>query len=172
MSNVIEEAAAKAAGKFAAVQATVRGLRGVFRKLAEEHKEVAILLKRAGTTTDSAKRVNLWAKVRAEMTAHERAELQEVYPDFEAHPALIEVVTVHELEAKEMMTLIERLDRTAIDSPQWVLVLRAIEQVWMKHAEREESQFFPRIQGVIGNARAEELELRYVYARTAILDGL
>lgn len=169
MSNPIEEAAAKAAGKFAAVQATVRGLRGVFRKLAEEHREVAVLLKRAGTAPDPIKRSKLWARVRAEMTAHERAELQEVYPDVEAHPALCDVVTVHELEAKELTKLVAKVDGTKTESTQWALLLGAVEQVWLRHTDREENQFFPRIQGVIGNTRAEHLEVRYIATKQALM---
>jgi hemerythrin superfamily protein len=169
MSNAIEEAAAKAAGKFAAVQATVRGLRGVFRRLAEEHKEIAILLKRAGATNDPKKRASLWARVRAEMTAHERAERQEVYPDFEAHAALSDIVTVHDLEATELSTLIAKIDSTRSDCMQWVAFLKLVEQIWIRHAAREENQFFPRIQAVIGSTRAETLEVRYMATKQTLL---
>lgn len=171
MSNAIEEAAAKAAGKFGVLQATVRGLQGVFRRLAQEHKEVAILLKRAGATSDVMKRAKLWAKVHAEVTAHERAELKEVYPDFEVHPALVDVAAVHELEASELKHSVEKLQGVQVASPQWVSMLRAMEHVWTRHAQREENDFFPRIQGVIGNTRALQLEVRYAATKSALLSA-
>lgn len=172
MPSAIEEAAANAAGKFAALQGTVRGLKGVFRRLAYEHKEAGVLLKRAGATTDLVKRSHLWTKVRDEMVAHEQAELKEVYPDFEAHPALIDVVAVHELEANEIQALVAQLNETPADSPDWLAVLETLEQRWGVHAAREEGQFFPRIQGFIANVRAEELEQRYAWTKNAILDEL
>lgn len=172
MANVFEEVIAKAAGKLGALKAKVNGLDGVFRRLTEEHKEVAILLQRAGMSTDTEKRDELWSTIRQELTAHEQAELQVLYTELESHPALTEIVRQHESDADKLQVLIANLDSAAPSSAQWEGCLRQLEHAVLKHAEREEEHFFPKAQEFIGEERAEQLEYKYLQAKKVLIRGL
>lgn len=172
MPNVFEETAAKAAGKFGGLQAAIGGLHGVFRRLAEEHKEVATLLNRASMCSDVEERVDLWGTIREELMAHEHAESQVVYPEVEMHASLVEIVRQHDSEAEQLEAFIHNVDRSSIASVQWEGSLKQLQEAVLHHAEREERHFFPRIQEVIGEQRAEALGERYVAAKEALLHGL
>lgn len=172
MPNIIEETAAKAAGKFGALKAAMSGLHGVFRRLAEEHKEVATLLARATMSSDAEKRADLWGKIRQELTAHEHAESQVVYPEFEMHASLVDIVRQHDSEAEQLEAFIQNVDRAPIASVQWEGSLKQLQEAVVRHAEREEQHFFPRVQEVIGEQRAEALGERYVAAKETLLHGL
>lgn len=171
MSNMFEDAVTKAVAKLGSIKAKVNGLDGVFRRLTEEHKEVAILLQRAGMSTDAEKRAELWSKIREQLTAHEQAELQVVYTAFEAYPALTELVRQHEADADKLQALITNMDTSPAASAQWEGCLRQLEHAVLKHAEREEEEFFPRAQEIIGEDRAQQLEYPYLQARKVILRG-
>src|SRR5262245_63544279 len=99
MPNIMEEFAAHTAGKVGAVAARVKGLTGVFNKLAEQHKEVSALLKRVSMSHEPAKRLELWRMIRTNLLSHERAELREVYPAFQSHPELENIAQQHEQQA-------------------------------------------------------------------------
>lgn len=159
---------ARAAAKIGAVQATARGLHGVFKRLSEEHKEISTLLMRAAMTSDIAKRAELWPLIRDELVAHEQAELQEVYPDFEWHPSLVDVVRTHEGDGARLQAFVRELDSLTFDSPLWHPTLLKLEAVVNAHAEREEELFFPRVQAILGAERVAELDARYLATRVAI----
>lgn len=172
MPNVIEESITKAAGELGSFKAKVNGLDGVFRRLTEEHKEVAILLQRAGMSRDPNERAEVWGKVRQDLRAHEQAELQIVYSELELHPALSEIVRRHEAEAEQLQVLIANVDAASFSSAQWEGSLNQLEQAVLQHAEIEEEEFFPRAQQVIGEERAQQLEYKYLQAKKVIIRGV
>jgi hemerythrin superfamily protein len=172
MPNIIEETAAKAAGKVGAIRAAFNGLDGVFRQLADEHKQVATLLASATMASTPEKRADLWGKIRQELTAHEHAERQVVYPEFEMHASLMKVVSEHEAEADELELLIRNVDTCALSSSEWEAHLKLLQKAVVHHATREEKEFFPQAQEVLGEQRVEELEKRYLSARRVLLEGL
>ncbi len=172
MSNILQQAILKAAAKLSAVQPPTNGLHGVFKRLAEEHKETATLLRRAALAPDIDERAALWNTLRDQMLAHEQAELQEVYPDFEWHPSLIDVVQIHEEDADRLQSLVRALETLMFDAPQWEATILKLGAFMSAHAEREEELFFPQVQNIIGKDRAEELDIRYVATKKAILDVL
>ena len=75
-------------------------------------------------------------------------------------------------EAEQLEAFIQTVDRAPIASVQWEGSLKQLQEAVVRHAEREEQHFFPRIQEVIGEQRAEALGERYVAAKEALLHGL
>jgi len=90
MASIIEDTVAEAMGKLGRVRAKFNGLQGIFSLLMEEHKQLATLLARAEMSTDPEKRAELWAKIRPELLAHERAEAQTLY-DVGSLPELVQL---------------------------------------------------------------------------------
>lgn len=169
MPNLIEQASAKVAGKLGGVQASLSGLKGVFRKLAEEHMEVAVLLKLATETHDAEKRADLWTKLRAELVSHERAEINHVYPEFLPPTDGADLGEAHEAEADELEALVAELDALAFDVDEWQPAVERLQQAVLRHAAREEEHYFPRLQEAIGETRTIELEELYLRAKLAIV---
>ena len=89
MSNPFQDLVAKVTGKAAGVEARAKGLKGVFRKLAEQHHEVGSLLASAQKADDPA---GLWQRIRTELVSHEQAELVEIYPVLVANERTIDRV--------------------------------------------------------------------------------
>lgn len=172
MPNILEQTAAKAAGKMGAIKAAINGLDGVFRQLAEEHKEVAALFTRATLSSDPEKRVELWGTIRQQLTAHENAELDIVYPEFEMHASLMDIVREHEADADHLEALIANVDASPITSPEWESAVKELQSVVLRHAAREEKEYFPRAQEVIGERRAEELDELYIASKEALLQSM
>jgi hemerythrin superfamily protein len=172
MPNILEQTAAKAAGKLGAIKAAVSGLHGVFRQLSEEHKEVATLLASATLSSDPEKRAQAWGKVRHDLTAHEHAELEIVYPEFEMHASLLDIVREHEAQADHLEALISNVDSAPIGSAQWETSVKQLHSGILRHATREEQEFFPRAQEVIGERRSEELEDQYLAVKESLLQGV
>jgi hypothetical protein len=172
MPNIIEEFAAHTAGKVGALAARVKGLTGVFNKLAEQHKEASALLKRASMSHEPEKRRDLWRKIRVELLSHERAELREVYPAFQSHPELETIAQQHDADADELEATIQELDVTDAASDAWGVTLKRLIDRVVQHAREEEDEFFPRAQEVLGKEQAELLEQRYLASQEAIKEQL
>jgi len=172
MPNILEQTAAKAAGKMGAIKAAISGLDGVFRQLAEEHKEVATLFARATVSSDAEKRAEIWSAIRQQLTAHENAELEIVYPEFEMHASLMDIVREHEADADHLEALIANVDAAPITGPQWESAIKELQAVVLRHASREEKEYFPRAQEVIGERRVEELEELYIASKETLLQSM
>lgn len=171
MPNVLDHTAAKAAGKVGATKAAVSGLQGVFRQLADEHQEVATLLITASLTSDAEKRADLWSSIRLNLTAHEHAELEVVYPEFEMHASLMDIVSEHEDEADHLEALIHNVDSAPVASAQWDTAIKQLQSAVLRHAAKEQREFFPRAQEVIGGRRLAELNDQYLASKSAFTQG-
>lgn len=170
MPNPLENAAAKTAAKVANLGARAKGLTGVFAKLAEQHQEAAVLLKRAASVDDVEKRRDLWTTLRGELLSHERGERQVVYPALERHPDLEDIVRHHNQEADTLEAAINEIDAAGCASPSWEANLKRLTTLIQEHVDEEEGEFFPRAQGALGKDAARDLEGPFMAAKERAMD--
>jgi hemerythrin superfamily protein len=170
MPNTMEEMASKAAGKAGAARAKMKGLHGIFVRLAEEHKQAAALLKRALASDDAAKRADIWSQLRRELLSHERAELRAVYPSLETTPESIS--EQHAEDAQTLESLIAEVDAQPHDSESWKKSLEELKSVIEEHVELEEEYFFPKMQDAVGKDLAKQIESRYLREKEVEMKAL
>jgi hypothetical protein len=172
MPNPIEKLAAKGAGKAAAVGARAKGLTGVFNKLAEQHHEAAVLLKRAEGVDDPAKREDLWRTIKRELLSHERAELSTVYPALKQDASVQDIPQHHNAEVPELEAAIAAIDAEGFSSLRWKALVGHLRELVTHHAEEEENEFFPRAEEALGKKASEELEERFMAAKEKAAKGI
>lgn len=147
---------------------------GVFRTLAEEHERLATLLQKCSTAPTAAKRAELWHEVRQQLVAHEQAELEVVYAEFEMYASLSDILGQHEDASAHLHKLIEKVDSTPTDTLQWDAAVKQLHAALKWHAAREDEEFFPRAQSLIPPRRSEELNELFVGCEKTVeseLDG-
>jgi hemerythrin superfamily protein len=166
MANTIEQLGVSALGTLKAVKAGLNGLRGVFLHLAEEHGELAALMKQLGQSRDPQLRREEYPKIRAQLLAHERAELAEVYSALDSKDTR-ESVALHHREAAELETALRALDALNPESDAWSLAFDRLFTLVEQHVEEEEQELFPKAQAAIGEEAAQALLTRYEAARDA-----
>ena len=167
MSNQLDSIISQGAGKVSAAKARMNGLVGVFTLLCEQHGEVGNLLKRV--KADPSKRADLWPKIRAELTSHEKAELRAVYPVLAENEATRGFAEQHASDAAQLTATIEHIDATNMDSSQWTQLFDQLIQMVEQHVLKEETEIFPKAQQVIGKARAREIEPHFVAAKKSAM---
>jgi hypothetical protein len=172
MPNPVENIAAKTAAKVAALGARAKGLTGVFNKLAEQHKEAAMLLKRAESTDDIAKREELWMTLRRELLSHERGELSVVYPALAEHAATQDIAQQHGDEVPMLEAAIAEIDVAGCDTPDWKALIQRLTNLLQHHVNEEENEFFPRALEALGNDAADDLEDPYMAAKQRAMQEL
>ncbi len=172
MPNPIENAMAKGAGKVAAVEARAKGLKGVFTKLAEQHREAATLLSRAESTNDINKRRDLWTEIKRQLISHERAELAEIYPVLAGYDATREIARLHDAEAATLESTIRQLDAMTLETPAWKTTLERLIALVKQHVAQEETDFFPRAQQTIGDEATRQLEDVYLQAQKRAMSDI
>jgi hemerythrin superfamily protein len=166
MDNLI----AKGRGAVRSVEAHLGGLRGVFRTLAQQHGEVAALLKRVKHHPD--KRRELWPTIRMELLSHERAETRELYPVLRQRQATQALADRHDFQVVQMEERIEALQRLDIDSDAWGKLFAELADSVMAHAHEEEQSIFPAAQATLGADYAEELTKKVLRAKRQIAESL
>jgi hemerythrin superfamily protein len=166
-----EQIASKAMGAMKAAKATVKGLGGVFRKLSQEHGEVTALLMRVKKSSDVEVRRHLFPDIRRELLAHEKGELQVVYPAFRRYPELIAIADDHQKESDQMEQVIRELSATDYADAAWTRMFDRLVDIVMHHTSEEENQYFPRAARVMGDDEPNVLEKQYLDAKKTILEG-
>ena len=166
-----EQIASKAMGAMKAAKATVKGLGGVFRKLSQEHGEVSALLIRVKKSSDVEVRRHLFPDIRRELLAHEKGELQVVYPAFRRYPELIAIAEDHQKEATQLEQVISELSATDYADAAWGRMFERLVDLVMHHVSEEEDQYFPRASRVMGDDEPEVLEKQYLDAKKTLLEG-
>jgi hemerythrin superfamily protein len=137
---------------------TLRPLAGVFETLAEQHRQVLDLLRRAASTRGRVKRRELWTRARRQLLSHERAEEQAVYAALEGYDAAQPLLGQHGDQAVELELAIADLDAIDCASKEWIEVLRQVTARVEEHIHDEESDFFPRAQELLGENTARDLD--------------
>jgi hemerythrin superfamily protein len=170
MPNPMDSMIAKGKGVLKTVEATLEGLRGVFRTLAKQHGEVSALLQRVKGHAD--KRRELWPKIRMELLSHERAEMREVYPVLRQREATRAFADHHDQEARAMEQLIVRLEMLDISSDDWGNLFAELADTVIAHANEEEQTIFPAAQAAIGEALTDELDRKFLAAKRQIAEAV
>jgi hemerythrin superfamily protein len=167
MSNRLDEMMAHGMGKAHGFKARIDGLLGVFKTLAEQHGEAGALLKKVKADPD--KRADLWPTIKEALTAHEQGELRAVYPAMREYAELAPLADQHDGEASELTAMIQRLDATNIKSPQWTSLFDQLVDMVMAHVDEEEGSIFPQAQAIMGDARAKELQPKFLAAHKQMM---
>ena len=165
MPNRMDSMLSKGAGMMKGVKARLEGLTGVFKTLAEQHGEVAAMLKRLQSKPE--KKAELWPEIRRELLSHERGEIREVYPVLRQHVQTRALAEHHDQEAAEMERLIEQLDTATADD--WRRLFDQLTDTVIHHANEEENSIFPKAQEAIGDQAAKELEARFLSAKQQLM---
>jgi hemerythrin superfamily protein len=164
-----EQIASKAMGAMKAAKATVRGLGGVFRKLSQEHGEVAALLMRVKKSSDVEVRRHLFPDIRRELLAHEKGELEVVYPAFRRYPELVPIADAHQKDADQMEQIIKELSATDYADAGWGRMFDRLADLVTQHATQEENEYFPKASRVMGDDEPLVLEKQYLDAKKSII---
>lgn len=171
MPNTIEQLSVKAGGTVHAVKAGFNGLRGVFLHLAEEHGELLAMMKQLSKNKDANERRQQYAKIRAELLSHERAERSEVYAAVGHLESTRESMVRQEQQAAQLESAIvapfvpNGIDALDPSSDAWGLAFERLLVLVEQHFAEEERDVFPKAQAAIGDAAAEALRTRYEAAK-------
>jgi hemerythrin superfamily protein len=168
MGKPVADIASKGMGKVKNVQARVKGLKGIFAKLAEEHGEATALMKRIAGSSDPQTIDDLFSKLRVELLTHEHGEMSELYSLLKDHEATRTIAEHHNEEAMEMESLLERLDELEIDTDEWKSTFDQLVEAVSHHAEEEETEIFPKAQDTLGDDTAKSLEEVYSAKKQAL----
>ena len=165
MPNRLDSMLSKGAGMMKGVKARLEGLTGVFKTLAEQHGEVAAMLKRLQSKPE--KKAELWPEIRRELLSHERGEIREVYAVLRQHVQTRALAEHHDQEAAEMERLIEQIDTATADD--WRPLFDQLVDAVTHHANQEENEIFPKAQEAIGDKAAKDLEPRFLAAKKQVM---
>jgi hemerythrin superfamily protein len=165
------EIAGKAFGKLKGAKEAITGGVGIFKRLATEHGEITMLVRRvAASSKDAPIRAELLPKIRRELTAHAKAEEAEVYPVFRTLSVIGVAMDKSVTEHETVMGLLDQLEHMSTADDRWIEVFRDFAEKLHAHILDEEQTYFPRAKDALTRSQSEGLEERYVRAKRALLD--
>lgn len=144
-----------------AAKATVEEPHGIFKLLTRDHRRIRALFLRLRVSSDPKVRARMFPDIRSRILAHEQGERRVLYPAFTGHPELEEMVRAHELDARGIEELLDRLHATSCEDDGWVQIFDELVIAFAHHMEEAEKTWFRVAQRVLGREASECLEQRY-----------
>ncbi len=171
MTNPAEELASKVMGAAKRGKATLEGLSGIFKTLAQEHGEVSALLLRVKSSSDPQVRAELFPKIRKELLSHEKGEVAVLYPAYRGFTETEMIADKHDQEAGHLEKMIATVVATEYQDPEWATRFDALVDLVQRHVAEEENEFFPKGERVLGE-RTKDLEAQFKQVKEATLNSL
>jgi hemerythrin-like domain-containing protein len=127
--------------------------------LKDDHDRMKKLLTEAEATTERAEktRPELYSKIKAELTVHERIEEEIFYPALKEHPRAREIVLEGYEEHGVVDMIFAELDRVAVTDETWGAKFKVAKENIEHHIEEEETQMFPQARQVFDRDELETL---------------
>jgi CRISPR/Cas system-associated endonuclease Cas1 len=159
--------AGKAVGKVKGAKQVLEGHTGIMKRLAEEHGEVSVLLKRCTVVDDPEQRRELFTQIQEQLMSHAKAEEKILYAVLRQHAETNEL-TEHAIEEhQEMEDMVDRLSTMGYEGDDWAELFDELEQSVRDHVEEEERDLFAKAKHVLDDQQLKEMEARYIDARAA-----
>lgn len=136
-------------------------LKGIFRTLTSEHRDLVRLLKRLSSTSETEVRSLLFPTLRVQLIGHERGEMEVLYPALRSRGLTYGMAEQHDDSARKLEVLVGCLSGYSFDHPGWGEAAESLLAVFEQHVGEEETEFFALAQEAIGAERAEELDEQY-----------
>ena len=156
----------------AAAQQVIDSHAGIFRRLADDHAQVASLMQQVIATPDEAVRESLFEDVRRELLSHARAEQNTFYEALRDHATTREFAVHAWEEHEEVEQLLTELEGEDTSDDAWmdtfVQMMTAVEH----HVSAEEGEMFAQAKNVLSKQDARELEERFAVAKDEEFDRL
>lgn len=168
MPTRTEEIASKGTGAAKTVK-TVGSLHGVFKKLVQEHREIAALLTQLKAASDLEVRRGLFARIRTDMLVHDKAEVRAVYPAFDAYSELQPMAKEHAGGAMQLERSLEQLSELPLTDASWEPRFDKLVELAVQHTREEEEEYFPAAADLLGQDEAERLQDRYEAAKAEVM---
>jgi len=161
--------AGKMAGKMKAASAALKGERGIFRKLKEEHAQVSAMMRRCAAMDDASERSELFAEIRRELLAHAKGEEREFYPVFRQFEETADIVEESIEDHGAIEEMLEQLRAMTTESEDWTDLFDEMMSEVEDHVAQEENELFPLAEKLIDDDQAKQIEDRYVHSKEQIL---
>ncbi len=139
--------------------------------LKDDHDKVKKLLEQGESTTERAEktRTELFAKLKQELSVHERIEEEIFYPALKGHPRAKELVLEAYEEHHVVDTILGELEQTDVSDEKWGAKFTVAKENIEHHIGEEEGEMFEQARQVFDRAELEELGERMATVKQATL---
>ncbi|MEX2546779.1 MAG: hemerythrin domain-containing protein [Chloroflexota bacterium] len=130
--------------------------------LKKDHELVKKLLAEGEETTERAEktRTELFARLKSELQIHERIEEEVLYPALRDNPKSEEIAYEAYEEHHVVDTILEELETTPTDSPEWLAKFTVAKENLEHHIEEEEGELFPKARQILSDDQLERMGAR------------
>lgn len=130
--------------------------------LKQDHELVKKMLAEGEKTTERADktRTELFARLKGELEIHERIEEEVLYPALRDNPKSEEIAYEAYEEHHVVDRILEELEMTPTDSPEWLAKFTVAKENLEHHIEEEEGELFPKARQILSDDQLERMGAR------------
>lgn len=125
--------------------------------LKKDHRKVGELFEQFKATEDEKKHQQLFEQIRGELETHTHIEETVLYPAFEKHEELKDMVLEAYEEHKQIKTLISEATALSEGSERFDAKLKVMGENVDHHVEEEENEIFPKVKQLFDREQLEHL---------------
>ena len=125
--------------------------------LKQDHRKVSELFDKVEATESEKEHERLFEQIRTELETHTHIEETVLYPAFQKHEELKDIVLEAYEEHKQVKTLIREIGRLSDGSERFDAKLKVMGENVEHHVEEEENEMFPKVKQLFSGEELEQL---------------
>jgi iron-sulfur cluster repair protein YtfE (RIC family) len=140
--------------------------------LKKDHEKVAKMLEKLADTTENAikTREEIFAKLAAELSSHEKFEEEVFYPQIKNKTENAETEDLVDEAYQEhhvVDVLLAEMKSLSVDQETWTAKLTVLKENIEHHVDEEENALFPKAKKILNSEELQEMGAQYVQAKNA-----
>ncbi|SNB47499.1 hemerythrin domain-containing protein [Geobacter sp. DSM 9736] len=128
----------------------------LFELLKKDHRLVEQLMDKL-VEGDEEQRQEVFERLNSSLTQHMQLEEKYFYPLIKDEESMQELVEDALHEHQETKKLLQKLNKTSMNSDQWMETLEQMQEGVLHHVEDEEEQIFPQCKEVLSDAQLKQI---------------
>lgn len=138
-------------------------MKNIFDVIKEDHEKQRLLMNALIQTTGTSKsRIDLFSDLKSNLHVHSKAEERCFYAPLIEFDNTIASSRHGIAEHHQIDKLIESLENTPMDSPNWLKTMKALQHKVLHHLKEEEQHFFQQAGKVLKEKEKTSLATQYL----------
>lgn len=131
----------------------------IYERLEQDHQTIRSLMQKIAKTSeqDADTRRSLYAQLRSELIAHDRAETEVFYQALEDKNETQLKAYEGETEHDVLEFVLKELDETDPSDAHWTARFQVLHELTDHHLKEEEKEVFPKAKHVLSDSGAERM---------------
>lgn len=129
----------------------------IYTLLKKDHATVEELFAQISNSKGSERKETLFAKLKRELLLHAEVEHRTFYKELKKHKEMKDLISHADKEHKEIENYCEKINKSSVQSDQWLIYLGELKHAVLHHVKQEEGEIFKEARKILSKEEEQKI---------------